>query len=79
MSMAELVAEKVKDLPEFQVRAVLDFIERLSASPALSATELMRLPPAERRRILAAQARLAEALYGRDPGMIVQETDAPLD
>jgi len=73
-----MVAEKVKGLPELQAQAVLTFIEELSAAPAMSATDLMRLPPAERRRILASQARMAEALYRNSPEMVVEDTDAPL-
>ena len=73
-----MVAEKVKGLAEFQAQAVLTFIEELSNAPVLSATELMRLPPAERRRILASQARQAEALYRQNPEMIVEDSDAPL-
>jgi hypothetical protein len=56
----------------------LTFIEELSCAPVLSATELMRLPLAERRRVLARQARQAEALYRQNPEMIVEEADAPL-
>ena len=78
MSTSELVAEKVKRLPEFQAQAVLTFIQELSNSPVLSAPELMRLPPAERRHILAAQARQAEALYRQNPEMVVEDADAPL-
>jgi hypothetical protein len=79
MSTSEIVAEKMKGLPEFQAQAVLAFIEELSAAPVLSAIELMRLPPAERRRILASQARQAEALYRQDPELIVEEAAPPLD
>ncbi|MCX6911952.1 MAG: hypothetical protein WCK27_26480 [Verrucomicrobiota bacterium] len=73
MSTNELVAEKVKGLPEFQVQAVLTFIQELSSAPVLCATELMRLPAAERRRILASQARQAEAIYRLNPEMIVEK------
>lgn len=73
-----MVAEKLKGLPEFQAQAVLASIEELSAAPVLSATELTRLPPAERRRILAGQSRQAEALYRQDPDVVVEEADAPL-
>jgi hypothetical protein len=38
----------------------------------------MRLPQAERRRILASQARQAEVFYRQNPEMIVEEADAPL-
>jgi hypothetical protein len=78
MSTSEMVAQKVKELPEFQAQAVLTFIEELAGTPALSATELTRLPPAERRRFLAGQARQAEAFYRQNPGVMVEETDAPL-
>ena len=73
-----MVAENVKGLAEFQAQAVLTFIEELSNTPVLTATQLMRLPPAERRRILASQARQAEALYRQNPEMIVEDGDAPL-
>ncbi len=79
MSTSEIIAEKMKGLPEFQAQAVLAFIEELSAAPVLSAIELMRLPPAERRRILASQARQAEALYRQNPELIVEEAAPPLD
>ena len=78
MSTAELVAEKVKALPESQARAVLAFIQELSSSPALSAAELMRLPSSERRRVLSDQARLAEVHYRQTPEMIVEDAEAPL-
>jgi hypothetical protein len=45
----------------------------------LSASELMRLPPAERRRILRSQARQAEALYRDNADLIVEDAEAPLD
>ena len=73
-----MVAEKVKGLAEFQAQAVLTFIEELSNTPVLTATQLMRLAPADRRRILASQARQAEALYRQNPEMIVEDADAPL-
>lgn len=73
-----MVAEKVKGLPEFQAQAILTFIQELSTAAVLSATELMRLPPAERRLILASQARQAEVLYRQNPEMIVEDADAPL-
>ena len=63
MSTAELVADKMKSLPDFQAEAVLTFVQELEASPSLSATEVMRLPLSERRRILANQARQAESVY----------------
>ncbi len=78
MSTAELVAEKVKALPEFQATAVLTFIEELSGSSGMNAAELLRLPPAERRRILSNQARQAEVHYRQTPEMIVEDAEAPL-
>ena len=79
MSVKEMVAEQVKRLPEFQAEAVLAFIQELSTAPVLSATELMRLPAAERRRILAGQARQAEALYRQNPEMVLEDVEAPLN
>ena len=73
-----MVAEKVKGLAEFQAQAVLTFIEELSNTPVLTATQLMRLAPADRRRILASQARQAEALYRQNQEMIMEDGDAPL-
>lgn len=78
MSTSELVAEKVSELSELQAQAVLAFIQELSTCPRLTALELLRLPPAERRRILTNQARQAEALYRQNPELIAEETDAPL-
>ena len=78
MSTSEIVAEKVRGLPEFQAQAVLAFIQEISNSPRLGPLELMRLPPAERRRVLANQARQAEALYRQNPELIAEEGDAPL-
>jgi hypothetical protein len=78
MSTSEMVAQKVMELPEYQAQAVLTFIEELSSAPALSATELMRLPPAKRRRVLASQARQAEAFYRQNPEVVIEEADAPL-
>jgi len=79
MSTAELVANKMKSLPDFQAEAVLTFVQELEASQCLSATELMRLPPSERRRILANQARQAESVYRQNPEMVVEDMDAPLN
>ncbi len=79
MSTSELVAERVRGLSEFQAQAVLRFIQELSDSPVLSAEELMRLPPAERRNILARQARQAEALYQQDTELVAEEADPPLN
>ena len=78
MSMSEMLAEKVKALPDFQAQAVLAFIQELAPERVLSAPELMRLPSVERRRILAGQTRQAEALYRQNPEMVVEDADAPL-
>lgn len=78
MSANDLVVEEVKRLPEAQAEAVLEFIRELSGSPALSATELMRLPPAERRRILASQARQAERFYRQHPEAIAEDVEPPI-
>jgi len=72
-----MIAEKIKNLPEIQAQAVSAFIDEISASPATDATELMRLPLTERRRILANQARQAEALYRHNPELIVEDLDEP--
>ncbi len=79
MSTIEQVVEKVKELPEFQAAAVLTFIRELSESPTLSAVDLMRLPPAERHRILTNQARQAEALYRQNPDVVAEDAEPPLD
>ena len=72
-----MVAEKVKGMPEFQAQAVLAFIEELSASPVIGAADLMRLPLAERRRILTSQARQAEALYRQDSNLVAEDNGEP--
>lgn len=79
MSTSDLLVEKVKELADFQAEAVLTFIRELSASPTLTAAELMRLPPAERRRILANQARQAEVFYRQNPEIIAEDAEAPFD
>lgn len=79
MSTIEQVVEKVRELPEFQAAAVLSFIRELSQSPTLSAAELLRLPPAERRRLLSNQARQAEALYRQAPDLVAEDAEGPWD
>jgi len=79
MSTSEIVAEKIKELPEVHAQAVLAFILELSASPAISPSALMRLPLSERSRILAHQAAQAEALYRQSPDIVVEDADAPLN
>lgn len=78
MSTTELLVEKVKGLPEIQAKAVLAFIREMTESRHLTATELMRLAPAERRRILSNQARQAEVLYRQRLEMIVEDAEPPL-
>lgn len=78
MTPTELVAEKVKNLSESQAQLVLAYIDEISASPRLSASDLMRLPAAHRRAILEAQAAKAEMLYRRDPDLVCDDAEAPL-
>jgi len=77
VSTTDLIIEKVRGLTEMQAQAVLAFVRELSDSPSLTATELMRLPRAERQRILSAQARQAEPLYRQNPEMTVEDAEAP--
>ena len=79
MSTTELVIEKVKGLPQIQAEAVLTFIRELSESPTLTAADLMRMAPADRRRILSSQARQTDVLYRQNPEMIVEDAEAPLN
>ena len=79
MSTTELVIEKVKRLPQIQAEAVLTFIRELSESPSLTAADLMRMAPADRRCILSNQARQADMLYRQHPEMIVEDAEAPLN
>ncbi len=75
----DLLVEKVKQLPEAQAEAVLAYVRELTESRHLTATDLMRLPPAERKRILVKQARHAETLYRQHPEMIVEDAEPPLN
>ncbi len=77
MTSPELVAEKLKSLSEAQTQMVLAYIDEVSASPHLSAADLMRLPPAHRRAILQAQAVKAEKLYRSDSSLICEEAEPP--
>ena len=79
MSTTDLIIEKVRGLTEMQAQAVLAFVRELSESPSLSATELMRLPRAERQRILTSQARQADQVYRQNPDMLVEDVEAPLN
>jgi hypothetical protein len=78
VNATEQVVEKLKALPAFQAEAVLKFISELSDLPVLKASQLMGMAPADRRRILASQARQAEALYRGNPEMIVEEVEPPV-
>jgi hypothetical protein len=79
VSTSDMIAEKARQLPEFQALVVLAFIDELSSVPVPDAVELMRLPPAERRRVLSIQARQAEATYRQDPDLIAEDADAPVN
>ncbi len=78
MTSTELVVEKVKNLSETQAQMVLAYIDEISASRRLSASDLKQLPAAHRRAILEAQAAKAEMLYRGDPGMVCEDSEAPL-
>jgi hypothetical protein len=78
ITAAELVTEKVKGLSEAQAEIVLAYVEEISGSPRLSASDLMRLPAARRRAILDAQAAKAAALYRQDPKLVCEDAEAPL-
>ena len=75
MNTTELVAVKIKALSESDAQTVLGLINHLSAGMAPSARELLRLPRAERNKILAAQAESAASLYRQNPDMIVEDFD----
>ncbi len=66
-----MVVEELKRLTDAQTKVVLKFVQELSASERLTASDLMHLPSAERRQILERQAREAEVLYRNHPEMIV--------
>ncbi len=78
MTLTESVVEKVKTLSESQAQMVLAYIDEISASPRLSAIDLMRLPAAHRRTILEAQAAKAELVYRRDADLVFEDFEAPL-
>ncbi len=78
MTPTELVAEKAKNLSEAQAQMVLAYMEEISTSPRLSASDLMKLPAAHRRAIIEAQAAKAEALYRQDSSLLCEDAEAPL-
>ena len=79
MSATELIAEKSRTLTEPQAEAVLAYIEDITRHPAPTAAELMKLPPAVRARILAAQMALAERIYRENPELIWDDAEPPMD
>ena len=58
---------------------MLAFLEEVAARPAPSATELRRLSPEVRKRILAEQMERAGELYRRNPDLVVEDFDPPLE
>ena len=79
MSTTELIMQKAKSLTEAEAREVLAFLDQLRPTRAPRPSELLRMPPAERERILTAQAASAETLYRENPDLIVEDWDEPLD
>ncbi len=79
MSATELIAEKSRTLTAPQAEVVLAFIEDITRRPAPTATELMKLPPEIRERILAAQMGQAERIYRENPDIIWDVVDPPMD
>jgi hypothetical protein len=78
MNSSELVVERARKLSEHQAELVLAYIDELVASPHLSASDLLRLPPAQRRAILHAQAEKAETVYRNDSTLICEDAEGPL-
>lgn len=79
MSTTELVIEKAKTLTEEEAEAVLTYIARLPRGRRWTAQELLRLPLRERSRILEAQIAEAGEHYRKNPDLIMDVMDAPLD
>ena len=79
MSAVELIAEKSRSLSEAQALTVLAFIEELGTQRAPSATELMKMPPEARARVLAAQSVAAEKIYRENPELIWDDAELPMD
>jgi hypothetical protein len=78
MSATELIAERSRHLTESQAEAVLAYMDVL-AKTAPSARDLLNLPPAVRRKILAQQAARAEKIYREDPDLVVEDREPPLE
>jgi hypothetical protein len=79
MSATELIAERSQRLTEAQAQVVLAYMDELAGSAPPTAKDLMNLPPAVRRKVLAQQARRAEAVYRDNAGMIADELEPPLE
>jgi hypothetical protein len=79
MSATELIAERSRRLTETQAETILACMDALAESPAPTARDLMNLPPAIRRKILAQQAGRAEKIYRGSPGLIAEEHEPPLE
>lgn len=79
MSATELIAEKSRTVTTPESEAVLANIEGTTRRPAPTATELRKLPPEVRARILAAQMALAERVYREHPELIWDDAEPPMD
>jgi hypothetical protein len=79
MSAIELIAERSRRLTEVQAETILACMDALAENPAPTARDLMNLPPAIRRKILAQQAVRAEKVYRGNPGLIAEEHEPPLE
>jgi len=79
MSATELIAERSQQLTEAQAEAVLAYMDELAGGARPTAKDLMNLPLAARRRILAQQARRAETVYREQPDVIADEHEPPLE
>ena len=79
MSATELIAERSRRLTEVQAETILACMDALAENPAPTARDLMNLPPAIRRKILAQQVVRAEKVYRDNPDIIAEECDPPLE
>jgi hypothetical protein len=79
MSATELIAERSRRLTEAQAETVLACMDALDEAAAPTARDLMQLPPAIRRKILAQQAARAEKVYRGNPDLIAEECEPPLE
>ena len=53
-------------------------LRRVNSTP-LSAKEIMKLPPQQRKKILSQQFQEAERLYKDNPELLVPNVDTPID